>query len=401
VNRQGLSALWADRAGRVALLAVLALAAATVAGLAVLWPRAEAPVLPGAGLDVERATVLAVTTEGCPADASPGCRILRVRMQSGEQAGAETTATLAGDAFTPPVDPGDTIRVVPAFPAGAGQEPLATGVQEPWVFTDFERRMPMLWLAVAFGLLVVLLARLRGALALAGLGVGFLLLVSFVVPAILEGRSPLAVAIVGAVAVLLVTLALAHGPGVTSVAAALGAAATLGLTAVLALLLVDAAHLTGFVSDQAVMLRGVAPGGLSPQGLLIAGVVIAALGVLDDVAVSQASTVVALRAAAPGTSARELYRRAIRVGRDHLAAVVNTLALAYAGASLPVLLAFSAQRASFGEAINREIVAQEVVALLVGSVGIVAAVPLTTAIAVALVRRLPTAVLEREHGHAH
>jgi uncharacterized membrane protein len=151
-----------------------------------------------------------------------------------------------------------------------------------------------------------------------------------------------------------------------------------------------------------VVLQGISGGSLSPQGLLLAGVVIGALGVLDDVTVSQASTVAALRRAAPERGGRELYREALTVGRDHLAATVNTLALAYAGAALPVLLIFSTTGTGLGEAINREIVAQELVALLVGSIGIAAAVPLTTAVAVVLARRLPDAALpEHAHGHAH
>ena len=392
---RALRLLWRDRVGRVALLALGVLAAVTLLGLALLWPRDDPPALPGAGADVQAAEVLAVTTEGCPVDASPGCRILRVRLQDGRT----TTATVVGDAFTPTVDPGDRVRV--ARNAASGGEPLAADAAEPFVYLDFDRRLPLAWLAIAFAVLVVVLARRRGALALAGLVASFALLILFVVPAILQGRSPLLVALVGAGAVLLVTLALAHGPGVTSLAAALGGATSLLLTALLALVLVNAAHLTGFVSEQALLLRGITPGGLPPEGLLIAGMVIAALGVLDDVAVSQASTVVALRCAAPDRGGRELYRRALTVGRDHLAATVNTLALAYAGAALPVLLAFSAARSSFTESVNREIVAQEVVALLVGSIGIVAAVPLTTVIAAILVRRVPVAALDDEHGHAH
>jgi uncharacterized membrane protein len=151
-----------------------------------------------------------------------------------------------------------------------------------------------------------------------------------------------------------------------------------------------------------VLLRSLSGGTVSPQGLLLAGVVIGALGVLDDVTVSQASTVAALQRAAPTRRPRELYAEALAVGRDHLAATVNTLALAYAGAALPVLLVFSTTGTSLTEASNREIVAQEIVALLVGSIGIAAAVPLTTAVAVVLVKRLPSAVLDDGgHGHAH
>jgi len=384
-----LRALWSTRAGRTALSFVGGLAALTALGLVALWPRdAPAPRLPAVPENLRGADVLGVTSEGCAADASPGCRILRVRVE-----GRETTAELIGDAFSPPVNPGDRVRVAPS-PTGVASE--------PFVFVDFDRRAPIVWLAVAFAVVILLLARRRGLFALLGLAASGVVLVAFVVPAILDGRPPLLVALVGASAVLLVTLALAHGPGVTSVAAALGAAVTLTLTALLALLLVEVAQLSGFVSEQALLLRGLGGGALSPQGLLLAGIVIAALGVLDDVAVSQAATVLALQRAAPDRPARAQYAEAITVGRDHLAATVNTLALAYAGAALPVLLAFSSTGTSLLEAVNREIVAQEVVALLVGSIGIACAVPLTTAVAVVLARRLPRELLAGAgHGHAH
>jgi uncharacterized membrane protein len=308
----------------------------------------------------------------------------------------------AGDALSAPIEPGARIRVVPNVPAGAAEtDALVPTAAQPWVFLDYDRRGSLLWLALAFGAVIVLLARRRGALAIVGLVASLFLLVRFVVPAILEGHPPMLVAIVGALAVLLVTLALAHGLSAVTLAAALGATATLALTALLALVMVDAAQLTGFVSDQAVLLGALSGGTVSPQGLLLAGMVIGALGVLDDVTVSQASTVMALRRAAPGRSAREVYTEALAVGRDHLAATVNTLALAYAGAALPVLLVFSTTGTSLTEAANREIVAQELVALLVGSIGIAAAVPLSTAVAVALARRLPAEALGAPHAHHH
>jgi uncharacterized membrane protein len=129
---------------------------------------------------------------------------------------------------------------------------------------------------------------------------------------------------------------------------------------------------------------------------------IAALGVLNDVTISQASTVLALRRARSGQGARALYRQAIEVGRDHLGATVNTLVFAYAGATLPLLLLFTTADVSFGDAINRETVATEIVAALVGSIGLIAAVPLTTAAAALLASRLPQETLPAEaHAHAH
>jgi uncharacterized membrane protein len=141
---------------------------------------------------------------------------------------------------------------------------------------------------------------------------------------------------------------------------------------------------------------------LSLQGLLLAGMVIGALGVLDDLTVSQSSTVMALRRANPGLRFRELFKSALAVGHDHIAATVNTLVLAYAGASLPILLVFSPAETSIGEAVNFETVAEAVVGMLVGSIGLIAAVPVTTALAALLALRLDERRLEDAHvGHAH
>jgi uncharacterized membrane protein len=259
----------------------------------------------------------------------------------------------------------------------------------------------MLWLALAFAALVIAFGRLRGALSLVGLVISLAIVLVFIVPAIRDGEPPLAVAIVGSLAVMLATIALAHGLGVKSLTAMLGTGASLLLVALLALVFTNLTHLTGLSSEESIVLGfGL---GISLEGLLLAGMVIGALGVLDDVTVSQASTVLALRAANPGLPFRSLYRRAIDVGRDHVSAAVNTLVLAYVGAALPVLLIFTARDIGFSDAINLEIVAREVVAMLVGSIGLIAAVPLTTALASFFALRLPErAVTEAaEHGHAH
>jgi uncharacterized membrane protein len=172
----------------------------------------------------------------------------------------------------------------------------------------------MLWLLLAFAAIVVVFGRLRGVLALVGLGVSVAIIAAFIVPAILDGRSPLAVAVVGSLAVMFATMALAHGVGPKSVAASLGTAVALLFTAGLAILFTELANITGFSSEEATLLQGVA-GDLSLEGLVLAGIVIAALGVLDDLTISQASSVMALQRANPAHGARELYRGAIAIGR--------------------------------------------------------------------------------------
>src|SRR5918996_965079 len=202
------------------------------------------------------------------------------------------------------------------------------------------------------------------------------------------GAQPQAAPPACSLAVMLATVSLAHGWGPKSLAAMLGTAVSLVLVAVLALAFTNLAHLTGFSSEEAtLLLQGGAD--VSLEGLLLAGIVIAALGVLDDVTVSQASTVLALRKANPGLGFRRLYGHALRVGRDHVSATVNTLVLAYVGASLPVLLIFSSGEIGLIDAINTELIAKEVVGTLVGAIGLIAAVPVTTALAGLLARDLP------------
>jgi uncharacterized membrane protein len=278
-------------------------------------------------------------------------------------------------------------------------EAVAAGAEfEPYSFSDFERRPPMLGLALIFAALVLLMGRWQGLRALGGLAASLAVIVVFVVPAILEGRSPTAVALVGALAVMLVTLPLAHGIGPKTMAASLGTTASLALTVVLAHAFTGLAHLSGVSSEEAVYLRAT-QGELSLQGLLLAGMVIGALGVLDDLTVSQSSTVMALRRANPALGFRGLFRGALAVGHDHIAATVNMLVLAYAGASLPVLLIFSLADTPLTEAVNFEAVAEAIVATLVGSIGLIAAVPITTALAAILATRLRPAQLSAERAH--
>jgi uncharacterized membrane protein len=245
------------------------------------------------------------------------------------------------------------------------------------------------------------LGRWHGVRALAGLGLSLVIVTGFLVPSILDGHPPLAAALVGGLAVMVVTLILAHGLGLTSLAAMLGTAAALALTALLALLAVRAANITGLSSEQSTLLIAGIGQDISLQGLVLAGMVVGALGVLDDVTVAQASTVLALRRANDQLGFRRLFGGALAVGRDHLGATVNTLVLAYAGAALPVLLIFHTSATPFTEAVNREPVAEQLVAMLVGSIGLIAAVPLTTAVAAALAAALPVAAIPTGHQHAH
>ena len=408
--REGLSAfnaLLSTAAGKAAALVVGVLLLATIVGLVTLWPGDVSENFNNSVVrESEKARVTAVSREGCEQFAGPGCRLVAIELLSGPNEGEPSSLTMPNDPLSPQIDVGSRIRVASNTPGGidsdvADQMPIDQPGLQPYAFVDFEREAPLTLFVAIFAALVIALGRLRGALALVGLGASLFVLVEFVVPAILDDGPAVPIALTGASAVMLVTLGVTHGLGAKSMAAMLGTAASLALTTLLAIAGVELAQITGFSSEEATLLLGGRPG-LSLEGLVLAGMVIGALGVLDDLTVSQASTVMALRRAHPGQSWRELYRGALGVGRDHFSATVNTLVLAYAGAALPVLLIFANQGTSFGEAVNREPVAVEIVGMLVGSIGLIAAVPITTALAALLALRLPDAALGRtDEGHAH
>jgi uncharacterized membrane protein len=382
----------------VFLLVFAVLVVSTAIGVVVLWPE-DRTIEPAQQINAprtERAEIVSLTKVTCTTPGATLCLRVGIRLESGPKQGQRTSFGFAGRDVRFAV--GDDIRVYEQqLPQGA----QIGGVElDPYQFSDFERGRPLVVLAAIFVGLVLLTARWKGARAIVGLGASLLVIIFFVVPAILNGESPQGVALVGSLAVMLLTIGLAHGIGPKSIAACLGTASALLLTLFLADLFIEAAHLSGLASEEAVYLNASVET-VSVRGLLLAGMVIAALGVLDDLTVTQASTVLALRRANPAFGFGELYRRAVDVGHDHIAATVNTLVLAYAGAALPVLLVFSLAATPFREAVGFEVVAGEVVATLVGSIGLIAAVPLTTALAALLALRLQPGDVGDVHEHAH
>ncbi|MER6317218.1 YibE/F family protein [Streptomyces sp. NPDC001581] len=245
---------------------------------------------------------------------------------------------------------------------------------------DVNRKIPLAVLAGIFAVSVVLVGRMRGLFALIALIVSFGVLTLFILPAILQGSNPLVVAVVGASAIMLIALYMCHGLTARTSVAVLGTLASLLLIGLLGSVFIDWASLTGNTDDNTGLIHGLYPD-IDMSGLLLASVIIGSLGVLDDVTVTQTSAVWELHAADPSMGPRGLYRAAIRIGRDHIASVVNTLVLAYAGAALPLLLLFSIANSSMGSVANSELVAVEIVRTLVGSIGLVASVPVTTALA--------------------
>jgi uncharacterized membrane protein len=375
---------------RVYAVALVAIGLATIGGMIALWPRGELPpAAPGIeGTELLRHTYSAeiVSSTNYP----NCCQQLVVEVTEGPDAGKREDTEVGSGPGLPSYGVGDAVRV--------GKY---ANTRE-YRLVDFDRRLPLLWLALAFVALVIIFGRLRGALSLLGLAISFLIILVFVVPAILHDSPPLPVALVGSMAVMLTTIPLAHGLGPKSLAAMAGIAASLVVIVGLAIFSAHMAHLTGLTSGEDYTVAYLHLG-INFQSLLIGGMVIGALGVLDDVAISQASTVLALRKANPRLSFGQLFRQAIDVGRDHVSAVVNTLVLAYAGTSLITLLSFSSGGFDLLDAVNLGGPASVIVASMVGSIGLICAVPITTALAALLAESMPAEELAAEEhlGHAH
>jgi len=255
-----------------------------------------------------------------------------------------------------------------------------------YYLADFQRRSPLLVLTALFVLAVVVLGRRRGLRALLALAFTMAVLVWFLIPAVLEGDSPVAVAVVASAAIVIVNLYLSHGNNLHTTTAVVGTLASLALIGVLATVFVGATHLTGLGTEEATFLQA-ASARINLEGLLLAGIIIGSLGVLDDVTVTQASAVWQLHQADPSMAPADLYRSALHIGRDHIASTVNTLVLAYAGASLPLLILLVQANRRVSDVLTGEVVASEIVRTLVGSVGLVASVPITTALAAAVIGR--------------
>ena len=369
---------------RLLLAVVGVLVLAVLAGAVALWPRDRLAEPAGGGqADPTRlvpATLTSVQTVPCQ-EAEPGlpgstCIKVRARPDGAEEVEFETTDP-TGDTFRS----GQRVRLSILEQAG---QPTFYNIR------DLERGRPMVALAALFILAVIAFGRWQGVRSLIGLACSFAVIVGFVVPAILRGQSPVPVALVGAMAIMLASLYLSHGVGRKTTAAVVGTALALALTGALTAGFVELAALTGLTSEDALN-ASFQVGGISLQGLLLAGIILGGLGVLDDVTVSQASLVFELRRADPAAGFAELTRGALAVGRDHVAASVNTLFLAYAGASLPLLVLFVSGGDALGTVATSEAVAVEVVRTLCGSVGLIAAVPLTTVLAASLALEEPAA----------
>ncbi|MFJ8154663.1 YibE/F family protein [Streptomyces sp. NPDC094468] len=372
--------------------------AAVVVGLAVLWPGGAPPhERTGVGFDrqTQQATVTKVVSVSCKSvNASGGGSAGDTSTGEGDSAKPEDgtckkatvrvgTGKDTGRTFTEIVQPDQSRQLHEGEKVVVAYEPSAPKDLQ-YSVTDVNRKFPMALLAGIFALAVVVVGRLRGVMALVALAVSFMVLTLFILPAILQGSNPLLVAVVGSSAIMLIALYMCHGLSARTSVAVLGTLVSLCLIGVLGSEFIDWAALTGNTDDNTGLIHGLYPS-IDMSGLLLAGVIIGSLGVLDDVTVTQTSAVWELHEANPTMGWRGLYRAGIRIGRDHIASVVNTLVLAYAGAALPLLLLFSIAQSSVATVANSELVAEEIVRTLVGSIGLVASVPVTTLLAALVV----------------
>lgn len=363
------------------LLVGLALAAlATIVGLVVLWPSGDRPASPYAaeGVTYPRAEVVRVgepcpvITPGTGGDYPEGCDRVAVRLV--EDPGVEATVAVPPGTVDGALDVGDRVMVASV--------PQEEGTQYAWVGVD--RTTPIAVMTAAFVLIVGLIARLRGLLALLGLVLAGGVVGYFMLPALLTGESGLLVALVGSSAIMFMVLYLAHGVSVRTSTALAGTLFGLLVTAALGLVAIDAARLTGLGDESALNLRLNATA-LDFRGLLTCAVIVAGLGVLNDVTITQSSAVWELRSAAPEMTRARIFASGMRIGRDHIASTIYTIVFAYAGTALAALLLIALYDRPLLDVLSDELISEEIIRTLASAIGLVLAVPVTTAIAAATV----------------
>lgn len=302
--------------------------------------------------------------------------LIRLMITSGEEKNKEVEVESGIGLYSPEQDGlgvGETVIV---------QKTEALGKIEYAIY-DRYRIAPIIFIAVIFFALVVFFSRIKGAGSILGLGISIFILGGYIVPRIIQGEDPLFTSLIGAFGIALLSLFTAHGLNRRTAIALLSTILTLGLSAALAIFFVYLSKLTGLGSEGSFYLQTTGLENLNPKGILLGGIIIGALGILDDITTAQTAAVDEIRKANPAFSLKELYRRGLSVGKEHIASLVNTLVLAYAGASMPLFILFSINPNSqpFWVTLNSEFIAEEIIRTLVGSVTLVLAVPIATFLA--------------------
>jgi len=273
-----------------------------------------------------------------------------------------------------------------------GEKVIATKDVSPdgieiYSVTDFVRRDSLWVLGVIFVVLTILVAKWKGVMSILSMVFTFVVIFIYVLPNLSNGANPIIIATIASLIIIPISFYMAHGINQKTTVAIVSSIVALGATAVLSLMFISLGRLTGLSSEEAGMLLVQRSGNFDMKGLLMCGIIIGALGVLDDITISQAAIVNELIKSSEKPKGALIYKQAMNVGRDHISSMVNTLVLAYAGASLPLLLVFVDNPHPFSEIINYEFLAEEIIRTLVGSIGLILAVPITTLIAVNWIRK--------------
>ena len=381
-------------AAKIVIGLLVAIGIAVIGAAVLLWPSQQEVDIPlpfqnaaGGAVTTEAGHVVSTSIGACgspsaskvltaaPEPAASGgaqCVQALVAIDSGPNTGASTLLEFSPGPGQPDLEPGEHIRV---------SRQVDQGGATSYAFYDYERTWPLIGLAAVFAVVIAAVARWRGLRALVGIVVAFVVLVVFLLPALRDGSAAIPVALVASAAILYAVIYLAHGVSLRTSAALLGTLTSLLLAAALSWGAIELVHLTGLSEDENAEVAAYM-GQVSITGLLLAGFIIGSLGVLNDVTVTQASTVFEL--AELGGGRRAIFLSAMRVGRDHIASTVYTLVLAYAGSALPLLLLFSVANRSLSDVLTSESVAIEIARSTVGGIALALSVPLTTAIAAVL-----------------
>lgn len=392
----------------ITLLVLIAVAGATAIGLAVLWPDyakvaevAASTQFASQSLELEQGEVLSVGDDCSPfaggnaaGDAGTAsedaegsgviddttaalgaCLAVSVGVRSGPDAGHVVEIPVRGALANSGLRSGDRVELVASPGAGAGY-----GITQVYNVSGIFRNLPLALLAIAFAAVVIFVGRLRGLLALVALGISGAVLLAFVLPALVAGGPGLLIGVVGSCAIMFAILYLVHGPNMRTTAALIGTLFGILIMAGISLLSVQVTRLSG-IGDEASGLLSALESPIDFRGLLSCSIIIAGLGVLNDVTITQASSVWELRAAAPDMPRSEIYARAMRIGRDHIASTVYTVVFAYVGAALSVLILIYLYNRPLLSLLTQEDIAIEIVRTLCGSIGLVLAVPITTWVA--------------------
>ena len=253
--------------------------------------------------------------------------------------------------------------------------------EQTFYITDYVRRSHLLSLFVIFLTLSLIVAGKRGFTSFIGMVITFLIIFNLVLPKIFSGSNPIFIIILFSIIVIPITFYLSHGFNLKTNVAIAGTFLSLIITTILSLIYVNSAKITGFTTDEASFLQIMKEGTINMRGIFLAGIIIGFLGVLDDITVSQSAIVFQLKEANKRYGFSELYKMSMDIGKDHISSMINTLILVYTGASLPLLLLFINSSKGFNEVVNYEIISAEIIRTLLGSIGLIIAVPITTVIA--------------------